>query len=235
MGPTVSSGPGRRDAGGVMARWRGLTTGTTTCTTSRSSSGRPAGLRRRARGRLRGRPAGQQARRALRGGHRDRPGRADDRAGTVQGAGGRPGPDDGGRSGLPGLPGGRRQLRLRCANTSLHHMDFTAALAAMARALRPGGRLAVVGLAADSRSATTWPTRPGSRSTSSTGPSTARVTRAHPSTWDPAADAGRVRLPLLAALEQTARLTRCPGRDPLPDHAPEFGVRREVAGGDDGA
>ena len=36
-----------------------------------------------------------------------------------------------------------------CANTSLHHMDFTAALAAMARALRPGGRLAVVGLAAN--------------------------------------------------------------------------------------
>jgi SAM-dependent methyltransferase len=35
-----------------------------------------------------------------------------------------------------------------CANTSLHHMDFTAALAAMARALRPGGCLAVVGLAA---------------------------------------------------------------------------------------
>lgn len=36
-----------------------------------------------------------------------------------------------------------------CANTSLHHMDFAAALAAMARALRPGGRLAVVGLAAN--------------------------------------------------------------------------------------
>jgi ubiquinone/menaquinone biosynthesis C-methylase UbiE len=36
-----------------------------------------------------------------------------------------------------------------CANTSLHHMDFTAALAAMARVLRPGGRLAVIGLAAD--------------------------------------------------------------------------------------
>ena len=35
-----------------------------------------------------------------------------------------------------------------CANTSLHHMDFATALAAMARALRPGGRLAVVGLAA---------------------------------------------------------------------------------------
>ena len=36
-----------------------------------------------------------------------------------------------------------------CANTSLHHMDFTAALTAMARALRPGGRLAIVGLAAN--------------------------------------------------------------------------------------
>ena len=36
-----------------------------------------------------------------------------------------------------------------CANTSLHHMDFTAALAAMARVLRPGGRLAVVGRAAN--------------------------------------------------------------------------------------
>jgi ubiquinone/menaquinone biosynthesis C-methylase UbiE len=36
-----------------------------------------------------------------------------------------------------------------CANTSLHHMDFHQALTAMARALRPGGRLAVVGLAAD--------------------------------------------------------------------------------------
>ena len=36
-----------------------------------------------------------------------------------------------------------------CANTSLHHMDFTAALTAMARVLRPGGRLAVIGLAAD--------------------------------------------------------------------------------------
>jgi SAM-dependent methyltransferase len=34
-----------------------------------------------------------------------------------------------------------------CANTSLHHMDFAAALARMARILRPGGRLAVVGLA----------------------------------------------------------------------------------------
>ncbi len=36
-----------------------------------------------------------------------------------------------------------------CANTALHHMDFGAALAKMARILRPGGRLAVVGLAAN--------------------------------------------------------------------------------------
>jgi ubiquinone/menaquinone biosynthesis C-methylase UbiE len=36
-----------------------------------------------------------------------------------------------------------------CANTVLHHMDLAAALRAMARALRPGGRLAVVGLAAN--------------------------------------------------------------------------------------
>jgi ubiquinone/menaquinone biosynthesis C-methylase UbiE len=42
-----------------------------------------------------------------------------------------------------------------CANTSLHHMDFAAALTAMARLLRPGGRLAVIGLAR-SRSATEW-------------------------------------------------------------------------------
>jgi ubiquinone/menaquinone biosynthesis C-methylase UbiE len=33
-----------------------------------------------------------------------------------------------------------------CANTSLHHMDFAAALAKMAGLLRPDGRLAVVGL-----------------------------------------------------------------------------------------
>lgn len=36
-----------------------------------------------------------------------------------------------------------------CANTSLHHMDFAAALGKMAAVLRPGGRLAVVGLARD--------------------------------------------------------------------------------------
>jgi SAM-dependent methyltransferase len=36
-----------------------------------------------------------------------------------------------------------------CANTALHHLDFGAALAKMARILRPGGRLAVVGLAAN--------------------------------------------------------------------------------------
>jgi ubiquinone/menaquinone biosynthesis C-methylase UbiE len=36
-----------------------------------------------------------------------------------------------------------------CANTSLHHMDFTAALTTIARLLLPGGQLAVIGLAAD--------------------------------------------------------------------------------------
>jgi ubiquinone/menaquinone biosynthesis C-methylase UbiE len=36
-----------------------------------------------------------------------------------------------------------------CANTSLLHMDFAAALTKLARILRPGGRLAVIGLAAD--------------------------------------------------------------------------------------
>lgn len=36
-----------------------------------------------------------------------------------------------------------------CANTALHHMDFGAALTALARVLRPGGRLAVVGLTAN--------------------------------------------------------------------------------------
>jgi ubiquinone/menaquinone biosynthesis C-methylase UbiE len=36
-----------------------------------------------------------------------------------------------------------------CANTALHHMDFAAALAKLARVLRPGGRLAVVGLGED--------------------------------------------------------------------------------------
>ncbi len=36
-----------------------------------------------------------------------------------------------------------------CANTSLHHMDFASALTRAAKVLRPGGRLAVIGLAAD--------------------------------------------------------------------------------------
>jgi SAM-dependent methyltransferase len=42
-----------------------------------------------------------------------------------------------------------------CANTVLHHMDFSAALAKMARLLRPGGQLAVVGLG-DNRSPADW-------------------------------------------------------------------------------
>jgi ubiquinone/menaquinone biosynthesis C-methylase UbiE len=45
-------------------------------------------------------------------------------------------------------PIGAASFDFACANTALHHMDFAAALRAMARALRPGGRLAVVGLAA---------------------------------------------------------------------------------------
>ncbi len=36
-----------------------------------------------------------------------------------------------------------------CANTALHHLDLGAALAKMAGLLRPGGRLAVVGLGRD--------------------------------------------------------------------------------------
>ena len=36
-----------------------------------------------------------------------------------------------------------------CANTSLHHMDFASALRKLAAILRPGGRLAVVGLGRD--------------------------------------------------------------------------------------
>ena len=61
----------------------------------------------------------------------------------------RPGPGVGDRSGLPGYPLADASFDFACANTSLHHMDFAVALTAMARALRPGGRLAVVGLAAD--------------------------------------------------------------------------------------
>jgi len=48
-----------------------------------------------------------------------------------------------------------------CANTSLHHMDFGQALAAMARVLRPGGRLAVIGLAANGSAADFLPDLPG--------------------------------------------------------------------------
>ena len=48
-----------------------------------------------------------------------------------------------------------------CANTSLHHMDFAAALTRMARVLRPGGRLAVIGLAADKSLAALFAAAPG--------------------------------------------------------------------------
>lgn len=49
---------------------------------------------------------------------------------------------------FPAYPVASASFDFACANTALHHMDFGAALAAMARALRPG-RLAVVGLAAN--------------------------------------------------------------------------------------
>ena len=42
-----------------------------------------------------------------------------------------------------------------CANTALHHMDFGEALVKITRILRPGGRLAVVGLA-NNGSAADW-------------------------------------------------------------------------------
>ena len=48
-----------------------------------------------------------------------------------------------------------------CANTSLHHMDFTAALARAADLLRPGGWLAVIGLAADKSLADLLASAPG--------------------------------------------------------------------------
>lgn len=52
-------------------------------------------------------------------------------------------------------PFGTGSFDFACANTALHHMDFAAALAKMARILRPGGRLAVVGLA-DNGSPADW-------------------------------------------------------------------------------
>jgi SAM-dependent methyltransferase len=48
-----------------------------------------------------------------------------------------------------GYPFADASFDFACANTALHHMDFGAALAKMARILRPGGRLAVVGLGRD--------------------------------------------------------------------------------------
>src|SRR5258707_14933657 len=45
-------------------------------------------------------------------------------------------------------PFGEETFDFACANTALHHMDFAAARAKMARLLRPGGRLAVIGLGA---------------------------------------------------------------------------------------
>jgi ubiquinone/menaquinone biosynthesis C-methylase UbiE len=46
-------------------------------------------------------------------------------------------------------PFGEQAFDIVCANTSLHHMDFEMALTRASRLVRPGGCLAVVGLAAD--------------------------------------------------------------------------------------
>jgi ubiquinone/menaquinone biosynthesis C-methylase UbiE len=62
-----------------------------------------------------------------------------------------------------------------CANTALHHMDVGAALTAMARAPRPGGRLAVVGLAADRSVGDYLAGASACPPTWSTAPATARV------------------------------------------------------------
>jgi SAM-dependent methyltransferase len=46
-------------------------------------------------------------------------------------------------------PSGSNDFDFACANTVLHHMDFEAALARMRDLLKPGGRLAIIGLARD--------------------------------------------------------------------------------------
>jgi len=52
---------------------------------------------------------------------------------------------------FPGFPFDDASFDLIASNTAIHHMNFEAALMAMSRLLRPGGQLAIVGLA---RSAT---------------------------------------------------------------------------------
>ena len=109
-----------------------------------------------------------------------------------------------------------------CANTSLHHMDFAAALTAMARALRPGGRLAVIGLAASHSIGDYLADAPGIARPRLPGRlRQGQSRRAHQGPGD---DLGRgpggrlppaawralpppPAIPLLAALEQTAWLT----------------------------
>jgi len=53
------------------------------------------------------------------------------------------------------IPSDEASFDFVCANTSLQHMNFADALGAMAAVLRPGGRLAVIGLAAN-RSPGDW-------------------------------------------------------------------------------
>ncbi len=46
-------------------------------------------------------------------------------------------------------PFGEGSFDFVCSVTAVHHMDFQAALTTMARLIRPGGRVAIVGLARD--------------------------------------------------------------------------------------
>ena len=71
-----------------------------------------------------------------------------------------------------------------CANTSLHHMDFAAALTKLARVLRPGAGSRSSAWPRTGPSPISSPPRPPSRRTCSTGPCTARASPVRPS-WIP--------------------------------------------------
>jgi ubiquinone/menaquinone biosynthesis C-methylase UbiE len=74
-------------------------------------------------------------------------------------------------------PFGDESVDFACANTSVHHMGSADAIAKMARVVRPGGRLVVVGLAATDHR----PTGPSAPSaflpTGTTRPFVARAAR----------------------------------------------------------
>jgi SAM-dependent methyltransferase len=90
-----------------------------------------------------------EAGRTLRRGHRDRPRRADDHLARSRPPVVAPGRVTFVEADFLAYPLAAASFDFACANTALHHMDFEAGLTGMARALRPGGRLAIVGLAAD--------------------------------------------------------------------------------------